>query len=158
VPPEDVKYFDKRFLGLMGGLRSQDFVLKYGVMQREPVLTEDDVVNYCWREQAILLTAEGARRWNECGGWGSPPEGKPILVMVNGSLAYGAMLWNGASSGPCRMPRYWNVAFHNLLWIQEGGSSFGGEDPPGDTRFSHRVSEVMLELGKFKEKCEDFDY
>ncbi len=131
---------------------TQERLLAQAVRRGPPILTEADIVTYCWAEQRIQLTPEGARRWQAQGGANVPLTGLPLLVVLDGEPCYGAMLWNPLSSGSSLLPQMTSFTFGGRVVI--GGMLITAA---GDTirRENHdpRVRRLMEELGKLSPTC-----
>jgi hypothetical protein len=133
---------------------TQEYFRAAAVVRGKPILTEADIVEYCWEKQRVVLKPESASRWNESFGRSTPLAGIPLQVMVDGKPEYGAMLWNPASSVSCRLPNIWCISARGFLLT--GGPGYRENEKPGlDPRFSDAVKKVMVELGKLTEVCED---
>ena len=143
---KDIRYFNSYV--------TQEYVLATAVRHEPPILTESDIVEYCWATQRIQLTDEGALSWDSQGGFQVPLNGLPLLVVVDGEPRYGAMLWNPASSLSCKLPQIWCKTLDNRLIM--GGRYITAE---GDTvyreNFDPQVMQVMDELGKLANNCEE---
>ena len=131
---------------------TQEYVLESGVRHESPILTEEHILEYCWDDQRLTLTAEGVRRWDGQGGFEVPLTGLPLVVCLDGEPRYAAMLWNPASSMGCRLPEIWCRALGNRLRI---GGMFISAD--GDTtlgpNYDPEVERVMTELGRLADSC-----
>ena len=115
-----------------------------GAVIREPaILTEADIVEYCWDEQRIVLRAESAEKWNESFVRTTPLDGIP---------QYGAMLWSPVSSRCCELTSISSMCVGGYLSVQAAGHRENVEAPP-DPRYDPQVKEIMQELGKLSEVC-----
>ncbi len=133
---------------------TQEYFRAAAVVRGEPILTEADIVEYCWEKQRIVLKPESASCWNERFGRSTPLAGTPVQVVVDGKPVYGAMLWTPASSFSCRLPTIWCFSVRGCL-LSGGPGYWENEKPRPDPRFCDTVKKVMVELGKLTEVCED---
>lgn len=142
----DIRYFNSYV--------TQEYVLATAVKHGPAIITESDIVEYCWATHRIQLTPEGAQNWDSLGGFQAPLSGRPLLVVVDGEPLYGAMLWNPLSSQSCKLPQIWCKTIENRLTV---GGKFITAD--GDTIFADnydpKVMQVMDELGKLGKNCDD---
>lgn len=131
---------------------TQEHLLATAVKRGEPILTECDIVEYCWATQRVVLTPSGVARWSALGGVRVPLTGIPLLVEVDGQPRYGALLWNPVSSLGSRLPQIWCMTIRDRLII--GGLFMSAE---GDTTYTESydpaVREVMREMGKLSLDC-----
>jgi len=131
---------------------TQERLLAAAARHEPPILTEADIIDYCWRTQTISVTDEGAVRWNSTGGWSTPLTGQALLVVVDGEARYGAMLWNPASSLSCELPQFWCKIVDSRLVV--GGRRIGAA---GDTVFAAcydaKAKAVLRDLGKLQDSC-----
>lgn len=131
---------------------TEEYVLATASKHETPVLTDLDIVEYCWATQRIELTEEGARKWDSQGGREVPLTGLPLLVCVDGEPQYAAMLWNPASSLCCKLPQIWCKAHNSSIRIgcrymsAEGDTILGG-------CYNAEVKQMFAELGKLREEC-----
>jgi hypothetical protein len=133
---------------------TQEYFCDAAVVRGEPILTEADIVEYCWEKQRIVLKPASASRWNERFARSTPLAGIPLQVMVDGMPEYGAMVWNPISSLACLLPNVWSLSARGYLLT--GGAAYReNETPRPDARYSEKVKKVMVELGKLTEVCED---
>jgi hypothetical protein len=63
-------------------------------LEDEPILTENDLVSYSWKDHKLKLCKSAIKRVPK----GIPLDGKPFVVVVNGDRAYLGALWARASS------------------------------------------------------------
>jgi hypothetical protein len=151
APPLDQRADNPHLLNLFV---TQEYVLATSVKQNPPVITELDIVDFCWTSQVIKLTPEGARRWDSMGGYHAPLDGLPLLIEIDGEPRYAAMLWNPASSQICKLPVIWCKALDNRLLIRglfatKKGDTLHKED------YDPHVRQVMDDLGKWSVDCEN---
>ena len=130
----------------------QEYVLERAVLLEPPVFTDQDVVEYCWDQQRITLTKEGASRWQDQGGVHVPGDGLPIVILVDGEIRYAGMIWNPVSSLVSRLPQFWSLSLEHIL-VTGGLASRLDDQPVPDVRFDPRVKKVMQDLGKLSETC-----
>ncbi len=131
---------------------TQEYALVTAVKQDPPILTDSDIMEYCWATQRIQLTADGARRWNSLGGYQTPLTGNPIQIYVDGEPQYAALIWNPASSLSCKLPQFWGMTLENRLIVTGRSVSAAGDTILGVT-YDEQVKQVMSELGKLTENC-----
>ena len=148
----DTLHGHKRDLPVQYHLMGQEYVSANWAIREPPVLTDLDIVDYCWNEQTIVLTPEAVERWHGLGGWHVPLQGIPLLVVVDGTPCYGAMLWNLLSSSGTNLPAFVSHVLGDKL-VTGGKSLRTIENPSPDVRYDPRVREVMASLGKFTETC-----
>jgi hypothetical protein len=131
---------------------TQEYALATAKYIGTPIVTDADIVEYCWEDQLIELEPAATARWESLGGYRVPLSGIPLLVVVDGAPCYAAMAWNPLSSQSCKLPQIWGKAHGNRIRI--GGLYITAE---GDTiqgaSFDPRVKQLMGELGKLKEHC-----
>jgi hypothetical protein len=131
---------------------TQERILDVATLREPPVLTEEHIVDFCWDTQRVTLTVEGAARWDSQGGFNVSLAGQPLLVCLDGSPRYAAMLWNPLSSRGCLLPMIWCRAMENRITI--GGRFVSSE---GDTilaaNYDPEVERVLKELDKLTDPC-----
>lgn len=131
---------------------TQSHVLPSEIPDHPPILTEAHIVRFCWDDQRVRLTDEGARRWEAQGGWEVPLTGFPLLVAVDGVPRYVAMLWNPLSSRGCLLPQIWCSVLDGNIRI--GGRFISTE---GDTimgaNYDPEVKRVLVELELLADPC-----
>lgn len=133
---------------------SQEYVLATALRVEPPVLTEVDIVEYCWATKRIQLTAEGAQRWDAEGGYDTALTGVPLQIVVDGEPQYAALLWNPWSSLSSKLPQFFSKTLDNCLLIRSRDWRVSAE---GDTilgaSLDPQVKQVFDELGKLTEDC-----
>lgn len=133
-------------------IATQEYVSATAVRHESPILTDLDIVEYCWATQRVSLTEKGVQRWESLGGFEIGLSGLPLQVFVDGEPQYAALVWNPISSRGCKLPQIWCKALDNRLKI--GGRYISAE---GDTilgaTYDPQVKQVMRELGKLTEDC-----
>jgi len=131
---------------------TQEYVAATAVKHESPVLTEADIIEYCWATQRVQLTAEGARRWESLGGYEIGLAGLPVQVFVDGEPQYAALVWNPISSKGCRLPQIWCTTLDNRLVIGSRYVSAAGDTILGAS-YDPQVKQVLGELGVLIEDC-----
>ena len=134
----------------------QEYVLTKGTPSGAPILSNSDIVEYCWSEQKLILSDEAATRWNER--WGlrkTPMNGVPLLIYVKGVPRYGAILWNPVVSAVPTLPQFLGFVAGNSLYLNQGLSY--GEHQEQDVRYDGPTKTAMADLGKLVEKCSGQD-
>lgn len=131
---------------------TQEYASATAVRHDSPILTEKDIVEYCWATQRVQLTAQGARRWDSLGGFEVGLAGLPVQVVVDGKPQYAALVWNPVSSLGCRLPQIWCKTLEDRLVIGGRYVSAGGDTILG-APFDPQVKQLMSELGKLTEDC-----
>jgi len=131
---------------------SQEYFLACARPHETPILTEDDVIGFCWDSQRLTLTRGGAQRWNAEGGFEVPLTGLPLVVVLDGRPRYGAMLWNPLSSRGCRLPEIWCMSRDHRLRIMGRFVSADGDTILG-ANYDPEIRRVLAELGKLTDPC-----
>jgi hypothetical protein len=131
---------------------TQEYAAATAVQQESPILTDLDVVEFCWATQHVHLTREGAQRWDSLGGFNVALAGLPIQVCVDGEPQYAAFVWNPLSSMGCRLPQFWCKTRENRLTIGSRYISAEGDTILG-AAYDEQVKQVFRELGKLTEDC-----
>lgn len=116
-----------------------------------PILTDVDVVEYCWSRQWLRLTESAASNWNAAMKEHRSPAGKPFVVLVDGAVCYSGTVWSmvfSVSAPPG--PIVWDMALNGVLMIAVSNV------PPNsssDPRYDARVQAAFESLGKLKTEC-----
>ena len=67
-------------------------------LENEPLLTEEDILNFNWETQRIELTDSAKTRIKRLE---IPLSGLPVAMVLNDEIVYGFWLWNVFSSHGC---------------------------------------------------------
>jgi hypothetical protein len=63
-----------------------------------PILSEEDIENFNWKNQQIILTEKGKHKFTDLK---IPLSGLPIVITLNGEKIYSLWFWNAISSSGC---------------------------------------------------------
>ena len=114
-------------------------------LQDAPLLTDEDIVSYNWRDHVLVLTDEGFGKLPTSEGVGV--YGKPFIVVADGTRCYLGAFWTGFSSVIHPNPVI-DVSFRaeeKIVTIQRAYPSANfarGDDPRSDTR----ILKVLTQL------------
>ena len=103
---------------------------------KEPLLTENDIKNFDWDKQQIVLTQSGITKIKELE---IPLSGMPVAMVLNGEVIYGFWFWELHSSFGCDyVYTYPQLNFEIKFGLPE--SYRHGNDP----RFDERIENYIL--------------
>jgi len=131
---------------------TQEYALATARIVGPPIVTDMDIVAYCWEDQRIELTPAGVQRWESLGGWHVPLDGIPIMVVVDGEPCYAALMWTPLSSMGSTLPQMWGKTREGRVVVGGVFVSAAGDTIRG-ANFDPRVEQVMSELGKLRPGC-----
>ncbi|MBK8167862.1 MAG: hypothetical protein IPK64_18100 [bacterium] len=118
----------------------------------DPIMTDEDIVEYCWNRHWIRLTDDAAKRWNSAPGNHRSRRGSRFVVMVDGQSCYEGTIWSFASSssqvpsGPVIFDMALNGVVMTTLHAER-------PDTGADSSCNAEVRTVFAELGKLNDEC-----
>jgi hypothetical protein len=131
------------------------YVLEHGRIIGEPIFTNEDIIEYDWNNQYIIISREAAMRypyWKEI-----PIVGQPAMMVVDGSPCYSVLLWPPFSSLGSYLPHMNHFDIEKVIEGQQYPAmqklmlSRGcclKDRQAWDVRLDERVKAVMKEQGK----------
>ena len=118
----------------------------------DPIMTDEDIVEYCWNRHWIRLTDDAAKRWNGVLGSHRSRWGSRFVVMVDGKSCCEGTIWSLASSssqGPSG-PIIFDMALNGVVMTTLHAER---PDTDADSRCNAEVRTVFAELGKLNDEC-----
>ncbi len=134
-----------------------EYIMEHGTVVDMPIFTDDDIIEYVWDRQYIVVTEEAASRYPDFRD--IPLESIPALMMVDGAPCYAVRLWNPWSSWGSFLPQLiqldldtiWEgrtYAVKQMLMLRRRGYPASEDPRPPDRRMDERVKAIMMDQGK----------
>ena len=130
----------------------QAYLKSTAVSVGEPLLTDQDVIQYCWLGHRMRLTEDAQKRWRTAL-LDTPLAGSPIVIVVDSTVCYAGMVWAVPSSlSPPKVPFMDNMAMGGELRIQLAGRPTG--EHQADERYDERIKRFFQQARKLAPTCE----
>ena len=118
------------------------FDLQTAQLDSAPILNEEDIKNFNWKNQQIILTEKGKHKFTDLK---IPLSGLPLVITLNGRKIYGLWFWNEVSSFGCnRVITFPTIDFKIQFGLPRKNTY--GKDP----RFDKKLKEYVI--SKYNQK------
>jgi hypothetical protein len=112
------------------------FDLETAKLSSVPILNEEDISNFNWKKQQIILTKKGKHKFTDLK---IPLPGLPVVMTLNGRRIYSLWFWNEFSSFGCdRVFTYPTIDF-KIQFGLPADKTFGT-----DPRFDEKLRKYVV--------------
>jgi hypothetical protein len=112
------------------------FDLETAKLESIPILNEEDIKHFNWKNQQIILTEKGKHKFTDLK---IPLSGLPVIITLNGRKIYSLWFWNAVSSFGCdRVFAFPTIDFKIQFGLPKNYSF--GTDP----RFNEKLREYVV--------------
>jgi hypothetical protein len=128
-------YFVENFKNLNSDCK-YCFELETAKLNSIPILIEEDIESFKWKNQQIILTEKGKQKFTDIK---IPLSGLPIVITLNGRKVYSLWFWNAVSSFSCDRVFVFPTIDFKIQFGLPKNYSFGT-----DPRFDEKLREYVV--------------
>jgi hypothetical protein len=114
-------------------------------VDKNPIITEKDIVEYHWKTHTIILSEEGLSKFPS----GNKYFGKPFIIVADGHRCYMGAFWSKILSANYSRPVIDITSKTKIIRIEQAypTAKFAKGDDPRNNQFIYKV---FSDLGKLK--------